>query len=1098
MTRKLKPWHELVTLKDELRTNELTLAEFAADLHEVTLAGGKRPVYEDPEKFFALTYPTHALRELVKEVALRLSGQSDKAVRQLELTYGGGKTHTLITLYHLFGNPGELPDVSAVREFREHVGADIPRAFTATLCFDKIDVERGIEGVRGPDGEVHPRLQHPWSALAYQLAGADGLRAIHAEGRAEERETPPAEPLLVKLIEMPGKRDVATLILVDEVLMYAREKAGLAPVWRERIVDFFQYLTQAVIKVDRAAIVASLLATDPAKQQGELGGRLMNELFAVFRRQREEGVQPVQKQDVAEVLRRRFFRREDLQDQDAFRSHVIGIVRGLAKLDEITAKERPKAEQRFLDSFPFHPDLTDVLYSRWTQLDSFQRTRGILRTLAFALREAEMWDVNPLIGPAALLAGPEQSSASPAMTELANVAGSAHAEGGHVAWAPLLEAEWERARKIQDELPALKQGREVEQAVASVFLYSQPVGRKAATPELLRITGSCGPDAIELRKGLARWREISWFLDDEDSVIGNVGKELPKSWRLGNRPNLRQMHDEACQHRVTDDGVEARLLEAIRKARSSLDGGASATGASTHLLPASPRDVSDDGSFRYVVLGPAAASESGKPSKLAKKFIDETTGPDRPRVNRNALILIAPSKDGLEVTRATIRSLLGWEEVQQQLANQQVDPIQTERLRRLISEARDRAPGAIRQAYCIVVAANQDNEVHAFKLAASAGPLFLEIKNDERSRVKETPVDAAALLPDGPYDLWREDEDARLVKDIAGAFARDPRLPKMLNSRILLETILQGVERGLFVARLKRPDGSCRTWWRMPVESESAANPLLEVVLPQKAALSELAQSLLAPAAVPELWRAERLTLDELKTYFSGNHVVAIPRQGYEDRQAIPACDEDLLRDSIERAVKAGAVWLTSGPGSFWKEDIPFGAIDKHAVLRPSPDLIPVQELMGDLLPGAWNDGETNGAALMQALSQARGEAIPWGLVRDSIGAALQNRWLEAVETPVWDSISFHTAGQWKLRRAKRMPSKTDPSSDHASTAALDGAQIQDLAEQVPKLLEASAGWDLRFLMQLSINSEAPAETRAEIEKLLARVSEDLKVPSPK
>ena len=146
----MQSWHHFVTLKPELESGELTLAEFAADLHEVTLARGKRPVYEDPAQFFALTYPTHALRELAKDVAVRLSGQSDKAVRQLELTYGGGKTHTLITLYHLFQDPASLPDIPAVREFREHVGADLPQAFVATLCFDKIDVEKGIEDVRAP------------------------------------------------------------------------------------------------------------------------------------------------------------------------------------------------------------------------------------------------------------------------------------------------------------------------------------------------------------------------------------------------------------------------------------------------------------------------------------------------------------------------------------------------------------------------------------------------------------------------------------------------------------------------------------------------------------------------------------------------------------------------------------------------------------------------------------------------------------------------------------------------------------------------------------------------------------------------------------
>ena len=103
---------------------------------------------------FAPTYPTHALRELVRDVAARLAGRSDKAVRQLELTYGGGKTHTLITLHHLFRDPAGLPDLPAVRECREHVGPELPRAFTATLCFDKIDAERGVG--RSPGAAAWP------------------------------------------------------------------------------------------------------------------------------------------------------------------------------------------------------------------------------------------------------------------------------------------------------------------------------------------------------------------------------------------------------------------------------------------------------------------------------------------------------------------------------------------------------------------------------------------------------------------------------------------------------------------------------------------------------------------------------------------------------------------------------------------------------------------------------------------------------------------------------------------------------------------------------------------------------------------------------
>ena len=74
-------------------------------------------------------------------------------------------------------------------------------------------------------------------------------------------------------------------------------------------------------------------------------------------------------------------------------------MKGVAKLDETTRRGKKEAEERFLHSFPFHPDMTDVLYSRWTQIASFQRTRGILRTLATALRDAESWDQSPLVGP---------------------------------------------------------------------------------------------------------------------------------------------------------------------------------------------------------------------------------------------------------------------------------------------------------------------------------------------------------------------------------------------------------------------------------------------------------------------------------------------------------------------------------------------------------------------------------------------------------------------------------------------------------------------------------------------------------------------------
>ena len=144
-------------------------------------------------------------------------------------------------------------------------------------------------------------------------------------------------------------------------------------------------------KVDRCCLVASLLATDPTKSD-TLGREIQSELYDIFQRQREEAVEPVVKEDVAEVLRRRFFTPESLKDRDSFRQHVVAALKGIAEVDEQTKKQGAEAEERLLKSFPFHPDLTEVLYSKWTPLDRFQRTRGVLRTFALALRDAEKWD----------------------------------------------------------------------------------------------------------------------------------------------------------------------------------------------------------------------------------------------------------------------------------------------------------------------------------------------------------------------------------------------------------------------------------------------------------------------------------------------------------------------------------------------------------------------------------------------------------------------------------------------------------------------------------------------------------------------------------
>ena len=1109
----VKPWHQVVKLRDELRTGELSLSIFAADLYDVVM-GKARPIYQEPEQFFSFTFPTFNLRELAKDVMLRLAGRNDKAIRQLELTYGGGKTHTLITLYHLTNDPRRLPDLPTIHEFTQNIGQLPPQARIAVLAFDKLDVEKGME-ITSSTGEKR-WLKHPWSVMAFQLAGSDGLRLLHPEGKDDERESAPAENLLVELLSLPVKQGLAPLILIDEVLMYVRGKVGLQPEWRSRLIDFFQYLTQAATKIGTCAIVASLLATDPLKND-PLGKELTRDLNAIFRREREEVITPVLKEEVAEVLRRRFFKPESVQDQRAFRAAILPAVQGIADLDEQTQKNKKDVEERFLKSYPFHPDLTEVLYGKWSQLESFQRARGILRTFALALRDAEKWDKSPLIATNVFLGEPNRPTISESARELTNVAETEEYEGKRQEWTSILEGELARAREIQAEISSLH-FREVEQAVFATFLHSQPVGQKAQLRDLLILLGHTRPDKIALDKALRRWTEISWFLDEEAMQDAETspsgGKLLPRSWRLGSRPNLRQMHHEA-RIRVSSEVIEAKLLKAIENTKS-LTAGASAAGAKPHMLPEKPRDIDDDGEFHYAVLGPKAASRATKPSDEARRFINEKTGPDAPRVYRNAIVLAVPSLEGIEAARNAIRDHEGWLEVESQLKGQDIDNNRRQILDIEKKKAEKLVTDLVKQAYTIVVTVSDKNEVQALKVVLKDDtiPLFNLIKAEQAARIKEAAVTAETFLPGGPYDFWRERETEHPVSDLTSAFANRASLPKMLNRRAIFETLLAACQQGLFVLRSNRNDGSFKTFWRdaPSLDMLTSKDFKFSVVLPEAATLSSIPAHLLSPGTLLELWNGPELTVQNVYDYFSGR-TLRIKYEGYEETVVIPKAERNVVDAAIQAAVKEKRLWFLASGASFLGEDIPADLLTADAILQAPPQAIPGKEVLPENLPEAWgNREETTALAISNALSTKAGKALPWLIVRDALTTALNSRWLErTVDSGPWP-CDYVGASAVKASMRKEKTSPAGPASVPSSytptpssrpdrlvaEANLSVYELQELNEQISALKRActDAGLDPTFHLRIELHtSSQPAQEAVErINQILQEISGQLKL----
>jgi hypothetical protein len=773
----------------------------------------------------------------------------------------------------------------------------------------------------------------------------------------------------------------------------------------------------------------------------------------------------------------------------------MSVLKGISALDGETQKNKKSAEQRFVNSYPFHPDLTEVLYTKWTQLEGFQRTRGILRTFALALREAEKWDQCPIIGPNVFLNAPEEEGLSEGAQELANIAATEEYEGRRQEWSAILEGELGKARQVQAEYSGLEY-REIEQAVMATFLHSQPIGQKAHTQEIIRLVGSSRPDKIDLQKGLQGWVDTSWFLD-EKTVGTGASEGLPKNWRLGSRPNLRQIHHETAGN-LEDDLIESQLLDQISSTKS-LTEGAAAAGAKVHMLPNRPGDIQDEGKFHYAILGPSAACTSGSPSDTAKKFINETTGPDKPRVYRNAIVLAVPSPEGLEASKKAIRDFLGWEGVRDKLKDQDIDTIRKQMLEKNRKESKRRIADTIRQAYSIVVTVSETNEIEAFRVTVDDSPLFKAIKDDSRSRIQDTAVSADALLPGGPYDLWREGESSRRFQDLVGAFAQLPHLPKMLHTEEILDTLIQGAVDGLFVLKMVRPDGSVRTFWMEEPDEAAREDPGLEVVLPDAAELASIPSRLLERGSLPELWDDNEITVGKVEKYFSGEKVVQIERAGYEEPLVIPGASRDVVFAAVRDAVSEGRLWLTCDHASICGEEVPEGLVTEKAVLQSPPPQIPTSDLGPDSLPGVWEDGEATAHDIAAALSEKTGKTLPWGVVRDSIKNAIRSRELELADDSGEWPCEYEGAKSVKLQVPKGATPPAPPPKPPGvkiAEAELSTAQLQDLADKVGELVKSAGGQEMNFKIQISLEDDEGdnEEVVSKINQLLKEISENLQL----
>ena len=366
----MKNWYDIIPPHEDIRKGNFDEAVFAADLGDVY--DGTAPAdYQDPYLFFKKTYPTQGLQNLLSRVQSTLTTGQGSSVIQIQTPFGGGKTHALVAIYHYLKNGQRVKELLPA-------GLELLSPKVAVIAGNHWDPVAG----RTTDGVTRRTF---WGEIGYQIGGAAGYEAFRANDEAR------VSPGKDKLRDFLAAHQ-PFILLFDEILEYinraldARAKGDVDVSLGTQTFSFFQELTEAVAAIPRGMLVVTLPSShieDFSERQEESLARL-GKIFG-----RVESIEtPVQGEEVYAVIRRRLFEVEKLK-QAPMREAVHRYFQLYQQnRDDVPAKAREISYRERMElAYPFHPDVIDILYEKWSTYSTFQRTRGVLRLLANVIED---------------------------------------------------------------------------------------------------------------------------------------------------------------------------------------------------------------------------------------------------------------------------------------------------------------------------------------------------------------------------------------------------------------------------------------------------------------------------------------------------------------------------------------------------------------------------------------------------------------------------------------------------------------------------------------------------------------------------------------
>ena len=788
----LPSWRSVIEPHPDVAQGRYRNAEFAADLAQVARGEGAYE-YRDPVEFFARTYITEGMAGLLVQALRRAAGKGGEPVIQLKTAFGGGKTHSMLALYHLLRgkiNLERLPDVAHV--LKQAGLDDLPKTNVAVLVGTALNPAKTKRPATMPGITINTL----WGEMAAQLAEAAGDLSLYDYVKeADKKSVSPGSEALKNLFDACAP----CLILIDELVAYAKKLNGdksLAAGTFDNFITFIHEITEAARASKNSLVVASIPESE-FEIGGEAGHMVLGAIEHTFGRM-ESIWKPVTANEGFEVVRRRLFLKcKDIRGRDEVCSRFSQMYNESQSDFPLEAKE-VEYRERLVSCYPIHPEVFDRLYGDWATLERFQRTRGVLRLMAAVIHELWMGnDAGFMIMPGSIPL--DVPSVRDELTR--------HLSEG---WNALVDRE-------VDGRASIPYKQDQENIRYGVRLISRRVARTVmlGSAPSVRDQNVRGIEASRIRLGTVQPGEnISIFNDALTTLTSTLAYLYtnPSSTRYwyDTRPTLRKtVEDRATQVAASD--VEFELETRLRKLKKEQPF------AGIHPCPASSLDVPDEQAARLVILRPADEYKKANPNSTAMSAATDILNNrgSAPRIYRNMLAFVAPDQDLMASLKQAVQRYIAWKSVKEDSEDLNLDAAQNRETEHNLTRANETVDARIKEAYCWLLVPYIDKTTDlktivwdSIRISGGSEGIIQKAAKNMLQNEAIIPLWAPALLLMELDNLLWKDSDNIQIKKLWEYLCTYCYLPRLADETVLHTAIQKGLNSTEYFAFASGFDGT--------------------------------------------------------------------------------------------------------------------------------------------------------------------------------------------------------------------------------------------------------------------------------------------------